>query len=228
MKKFFAVASCCVLALASGVFASDNWTAVKLSLVPGASLGGDLSVRGLDLGLMATGSPGVRGLQIAPIYTEVSETSYGAQLMFAGKCGDLRGVQYGFVAFGDIIRGEQMGLLFAKAKTVYGDQEGIYATCELMYGSQGALIADCRRVYGVQEGLLTIADKIDGGQGGLINYAPELKGIQLGLLNITSEAYGVQLGLINVSQTLKGVQFGLINVISRSNLPAMVLINVGM
>jgi hypothetical protein len=122
------------------VFAADK-TPVKVSLFPKLAYPLAQTVHGLDLGLIATQTKEVQGVQLAWIYGSTTKKMVGLQTGFiTTNQGEVTGAELSFVALNDgKVTGLQYGF-YNGAKNMTGLQLGFINVAETMKGVQVGLV----------------------------------------------------------------------------------------
>ena len=169
MKKILLLVAAVMVVSCTGVFA-EQWTPVRISLVPGLALPPFAVTKGISAGILASQLDVVWGVEGSFIWSRVDKEMYGAQLVFVG----------------------------ARAGKMYGIQNSITSKAEEVRGIQGGFVSRANIVKGWQSSFAySKAQDLTGLQTGIINYAKVLKGVQIGLINIAGNAKIKVLPIIN-------------------------------
>lgn len=137
------------------------------------------------------------------------------------------GLDFGLLATRtERLEGVQLGIFYAGLTgESYGAQAGLYAKSGDFYGEKWGLVAVADDVKGLNSGIVALCRDIIGYESGWYCQARSIKGMQAGLVNVAQRVSGFQLGLVNYTETMNGVQVGLLNIITKSSLPAMIVLN---
>jgi hypothetical protein len=152
------------------VRAASPW--INLSFYPPLSLYQDADITGVDIGLIATHTGGVRGLHTGLAVAIAERAVYGVQGAFI-HCS------------ADACTGYQTSFLCKTGGFMVGVQDGFICTA-------GGLT-------GVQTGFLCVTESLHGLQIGFINIGGDVAGVQIGFLNSCDRLHGMQLGLLNIA-----------------------------
>lgn len=122
--------------------------------------------------------------------------------------------------------GVQIGMFYAGVNQYsIGVQTGLFMQARKFDGAQYGIVAIADDVRGAQDALVSIAKNLIGYQASLVSVNDSIKGMQTGLVNVSKNASGLQLGLVNYTEEMDGLQVGLVNIITKSSLPAMIIVN---
>jgi len=207
-------------------------TPVNISLWPPICLFKEADVYGLDVGIIATKSNKVYGIQFAPLWNRNAEELYGIQMSFINyQSNHLKGIQIGI--FGNGIEAANTASIltlmwFTAAGGRLNDAEDSSASeyfpkskeapsLGTLNGIQIALWGNwVKWMAGLQVScIINRTIQADGIQiTGLINEAQyKLKGIQIAALNNGGQySQGAQIGFLNSSGDLRGIQIGFLNI----------------
>lgn len=178
------------LLLAPAVTQCKEWTPLRWTWGGRAQLFRHQDVFGIDLGLLAAGSPKSRsaGIQFAGLYVYNTE-SQGISLagLFNGAS-RTNGIQLGFLNSSNI-RGIQAGAINAQTEPM-GCNDPLSDRMEM----------------GVKLGV------VNGSACG-----KSMAGVSLGVFNGQYGLRGLQVGVVNIADNLSGVQIGIVNIINSRN-----------
>ena len=135
MRKTILLAVSALFISFGAAMAADNGSPIKISLVPGAAIPNTKLVTGLDLGILATNTPGVEGGQIALFYAKAGSGSIGYQYALVSVSDDFAGIKHGFVNVGGSVTGIMTGFVNV-SKQMHGIQLGFVNVTQNISGFQ--------------------------------------------------------------------------------------------
>jgi hypothetical protein len=157
----------------SFIFAKENTTPIKLSLVPSISTPKKDIVEGLDLAVVSTKAKKVTGLQFSFIYAEIAEKSKGAQIAVYSETKDFDGAKAGFISLSENVQGYNLGAI------CFTDD---------FKGCQTGLITSNNSIKGLQAGIVNVSENVTGVQIGMVNLCENMNGIQFGIFNVIRQS----------------------------------------